>query len=191
MSRFPVFFKDVNFLPPGGLFFYERDGERVTGRTFLEIAPKVKAILARHGIATSVEAEIADYMCARMPDPGRYCRGASVAVQHVTPHVAIANSMPYCSPARQVVAFDEVERRLRVCSACPKHRRDWCPTCSGHVSRMMSAFGGRRRKVPEDTLAGVCQCAKAYELAIASVEYGEGDKVWDGVPDTCWRKTGV
>lgn len=189
MSAPAVYFRDVNFLPPGGLFFYETHGERVVGRTFLEIAPKVRALMAKHGIPGLAESELAAYMCPRMPDPGRYCRGARVPLAHVVPHVAIANSLPYCS--RRVVAFDEIERRMRVCSACPKHRRDWCPTCSGHVSRMMSAFGGRRRKVPEDTLAGVCQCAKAYEMAIASVEYGEGDKVWDGVPDTCWRKTGV
>lgn len=184
-----VFFKDVNMLPPGGWFFYEVNGEHVQARTFLEIAPKVRALMNKYGIKDTAEAAVASYMCPRIPNPGRYCRGAAVPAAHVVPHVAIANSLPYCK--RRVVPFDQIERRLRICAACPHHKREWCPTCTGHVSAMMSAFGGRRKPLPEDTLAGVCQKAKAYEHAIASVDFEEGEPVWEGTPDTCWRKTGV
>ena len=184
-----TFFIDNNFIPPGGLFFFEAAGERATGRTFVEIIPKVRAILARHGIKGFAESLLAEYMCPRMPNPGAYCRGELVPAAHVRPHVAIRESLPYCK--RQVVAFDVIERRMRKCQECPMHKREWCPTCTGHVSSMMQAFGKRRTALPEDTLSGVCQCARAYELAIASVEYGEKEPVWEGVPDTCWRKTDV
>lgn len=184
-----VYFRDPNFPPPGGMFFYETHGERVAARTFIEIAPQVRALMAKYNIPGTAEMELAAYMCPRIPDAGSYCRGATVPSAHVVPHVAIKNSLPYCS--RPVVPFDEIERRLRACAKCPHHRRDWCPTCSGHVSQIMSAFGGRRKKVPEDTLSGVCQRAKAYEMAIASVEYGEGEPAWEGTPGTCWRNTRV
>lgn len=184
-----IWFKTVNFIPPYGLFYYETHGEKVVGRTFLEIEPRVRALMAKYGIPGLPEQEVAAYMCARMPDSGRYCRGAAVAKEHVRPAEAIRNSLPYCS--RPLVDFGEISRRLRVCAACPRHARDWCPTCSGHVSKMESAFGGRRPKQPEDSVSGVCQCAKAYEIAIASVEYGKDEPVWGGVPDTCWRKANV
>lgn len=189
MKAGEVFFRDVNMTPPGGLYFCEIGGERVQAHTFLEIAPRVRELMRKHGVEGTAEMVVAAYMCPRIPNPGLYCRGAAVPAAHVNSRDAIANSLPYCS--RRVVPFDVIERRMRVCAACPMHKRDWCPTCTGHMSRMKSAFGGRRRAVPEDTLSGVCQKAKAYEYAIASVEYGEGETVWAGVPDTCWRKTGV
>lgn len=187
-----TWFKDVNFIPPQGMFFYASHGETAVGRTFLEIEPKVRAIMARHGITgVTPEQEVAAYMCARMPDPGRYCRGgASEKPEHVRPHDAIANTLPYCR-REKLVDFAEMSRRMRVCAACPMHARDWCPTCAGHVSRMNEEFHDRRTKVPEDTTSGVCQAARAYEMAIAAVEYDRGEPVWVGVPDTCWRKTDV
>ena len=184
-----TWFHTVNFIPPYGLFFYETHGERAVGRTFLEIEPKVRALMEKYSLPGLPEQEVAAYMCPRMPDPGRYCRGASVAPKHVRPQEAIANSLPYCS--RPLVDFGEIARRLRVCALCPKHARDWCPTCSGPVSRLEEAFKGRRPKQPEDAVSGVCQCARAYEIAIASVEYGKKEPPWDGIPDTCWRKTYV
>lgn len=184
-----VFFKDVNNVPPGGMYFYETHGERVTGRTFLEIKPKVMALMEKYGIPGLAEQAVAEYMCPLIPNAGAYCRGDNVKAEHVRPHDALNNSLPYCD--RQVVPFDRIERRMQICVTCPKHARDWCPTCSGHVSTMRKAFGKRRTELPEDRLSGVCQCAKAYEIAIASVEYPTDEKIWDGAPDTCWRKTDV
>lgn len=189
MASAKLFFRDVNNPPPGGLYFYETHGEKVTARTFIEIAPKVRALMAKYGIKGIAENELAAYMCPRLPNPGAYCRGETVPLAHVVPHVAIKESLPYC--ARRVVDFDVISQRMRVCAECPQHKRDWCPTCNGHVALMRSAFGSKRPPVPEDTLAGVCQCAKAYEMAIASVVYEPDEPVWVGAPSTCWRKTNV
>lgn len=184
-----VFFINVNNPPPGGMFFYETHGERVAARTYIELEPKVRRLMEKYGITGLPEEEVARYMCSRIPDPGSFCRGAEIIAAHVRPHTAIENSIPYCR--KQTVAFDVIERRLQICQGCPKHARDWCPTCSGHVSRILAEFNGRRTQLPQDKLSGVCQCAKAYEMAIASVEYGEKDKKWDGAPDTCWRNKDV
>lgn len=191
-----VFFLDVNNTPPGGLYFYETHGERVVGHTFLEIAPRVRALMEKYRIPGTAEGEVAAYMCPRIPNPGAYCRGTQVPAAHVRSHEAIVESLKYCR--RRVVSFDKVSRRLRVCAECPQHKREWCPTCSGHVSQMQQVpdskgipFGKRRPHVPEDTLSGVCQCAKAYEMAIASIDYEPDEPAWKGVPVTCWRKTDV
>ena len=189
MSDGSTFFIDVNNVPPGGLYFYETHGERVAARTFIEVEPKVRRLMEKYGIGGMPEMEIAKYMCPRIPNSGMYCRGPSVEPAHVRAFDAIGHSLPYCT--RQVVSFDVVERRLQVCHSCPKHARDWCPTCSGHVARIMDAFGNRRPALPADSVSGVCQCAKAYEMAIASVEYEGDEKIWDGAPDTCWRNKDV
>lgn len=185
----PLFFVDVNRPPPGGMFFYETHGERVAARTFLEIRPRVMALMRKYGIPGLAEQEVAAYMCPRIPDAGSFCRGPSAPKAHVTAREAISNSMKYCSG--HVEPFDRIERRLRICQKCPKHARDWCPTCAGHFSRMLDGFGGRRPKLPEDTLSGVCQCAKAYEMAVASIAYSPEDPVWEETPDSCWRKHDV
>ena len=200
MSGKHMFFKNINNPPPGGMYFYETHGHRIAAKTFLQIELTVRHLMEKYGINGLPEEEVARYMSTRIPNPGAYIVGMEagagaggksvpVSTPHVTARDAIANTLPYCS--RQVVPFDVIERRMQKCASCPKHARDWCPTCSGHVSRMMSAFGGRRTKLPVDSVSGVCQCAKAYEMAIASVEYAPDEKIWDGAPDTCWRKQDV
>lgn len=184
-----IYFKDVNNPPPGGMYFFELNGDKVSARTFVEIAPAVRRIMAKHGMKGSAESAVAAYMCPRIPDPGRYCTGPTVPVAHVRPHEAIEQSLTYIK--RRVVAFDTIERRMQMCHTCPKHSRDWCPTCTGHVAQIIRQFGSRRAELPIDTASGVCQCAKAYEMAIASVEYGDDEKIWDGAPDTCWRHNDV
>lgn len=185
-----LFFKDVNNPPPGGLWFFETHGERVFGRTYLEIEPKVTALMVKYGIPGDPESVLAAYMCPRIPNAGAYCKGTGIPKPHTGPQDAMRNSEPYCR--RQVVSFDEIERRLRICAGCPKHSRDWCPSCTGHLTRIRNLLARKGRPdLPEDSLAGVCQCAGAYESAIASVEYGKDDEIWSGAPDSCWRKIDV
>lgn len=187
-DRSPVFFRDVNLPPPGG-FFFEYAGERARGPTFVSIEPAVRGIMRRHGIPGTPEMAVAAYMCPKLDDPGRYCRGPVVPEMHTTAAEAMANSVKYCS--RNVVPFDRIARREAVCLKCPKHRRHWCPTCTGHPDRIRGLMGGRRPDIPEDRLSGVCECAKAYEYAVASVEYAADEPIWSGAPETCWRRRDV
>lgn len=188
MASNTVYFRDVGAVPPGG-YFCEIRGEKVTGRTFIEIEPKVRRLMNKYGIPGLPEMLVAAYMCPRLDDPGRYCRGATVPVPHTRAKDAFENSVPYTK--KPVVQFDRIERREIICTKCPKHQRHWCPTCSGHPSKLAAMFAGRRPDLPVDKVTGVCECAKAYEYAVASVEYGKDEKIWEGAPETCWRYNDV
>ena len=183
----PVFFRNVNIAPQGG-FFYETHGEKVAAPTYVEIEPKVRALMRKYNIPGTVEQEIAGFMCPRIHEAPSLCTGNFSKVDSIMPREAMKRSEEYGN--RQVVPFDEVERRLRVCLKCPKHTREYCVTCTGHMNRVLMMFGGRRTAVPEDRGSGICKCARAYEAAITSVEYGKDEPVWVGAPDTCWRKGG-
>lgn len=183
-----IYFHNVNIVPPGG-YFCEIHGERVTGRTFIEIEPKVRALMHKYNIPGLPESVVAAYMCPKLDDPGRFCRGEVVPVAHTRAKEAFENSIPYTK--KHVVPFDKIERREALCTKCPMHQRHWCPTCSGHPARLSDMFGGKRPDLPVDKVTGVCECAKAYEYAVTSVEYGKDEKIWEGAPETCWRYNDV
>lgn len=185
-----VRFQNPYASPPGGMFFFEHEGERVTGRCFQEIAPKVRRLMEKYSIPGTAELVLAEYMCPRMgPAANWFCVGKFDRSTDIRSVEAMDNCKPYF--AKPLAPFDKVERRLERCMACPKHFRGWCLTCTGHYERMMRGFRGMRTELPIDRGTGVCLCARAYEAAVASVEYGDADKVWEGVPDTCWRKNDV
>jgi len=185
-----VRFENPYAAPPGGKFFFEHEGERVEGRCFQEIAPKVRKLMDKYSIPGSAELVLAEYMCPRLgAGASWFCKGQFQASNDVRSTEALDNCKPYYG--KTLAAFDVVERRLEKCLACPKHFRGWCLTCTGHYNHMMLGFRGQRTELPIDRGTGVCLCARAYEAAIASVEYGKDDKIWEGVPDTCWRKEDV
>ena len=179
-----VYFRNPN-IPPAGGFFYELNGEKVTGRFFCDIEPKVRALLRKYNRTETAEEAVAGYMCPRIPEASWMCTGGFTKAK-IQPSEALRNST-VISEGREVVPFDEIERRRRACMACPMHTREFCVTCTGHMERIMLLYGGRRQRVPEDAGSGICRCAKAYEAAIASVEYGKDEPGWEGSPDTCWR----
>lgn len=184
------FRSSVDFMspPPSGFEFAVGD-ELVSGRNAAEIMPKVRALLRKHGIAADPEMALAEYMCPRLGPMARfYCAGTFSAPDHVLPREALANCAAYAS--RPVVPFDTVQRRLGACSACPKHERHWCLTCSGAFNEIKRMMGGRRPLLPADRFSGVCGCARAYEAVVCSVDY-EGEAEWPGTPETCWRKHDV
>lgn len=181
-----IYFRNPNVAPQGG-FFYELNGEKVTGRYFCDIEPKVRALLRKYRLTLSAEEAVAEYMCPRIPEASWMCTGGFTKAK-IQPSEALKNSK-LISEGRDVVPFDEIERRLRTCMACPMHTREFCVTCTGHMERILLYYGGRRQKVPEDAGSGICRACKAYESAVASIEYRKDEAVWEGVPDTCWRKT--
>lgn len=183
-------FVNPHAAPPGGLFFYELEGERVEGRCFQEIAPKVRKLMEKHGLRGSAELEIAAYMCPRIgPAASWFCKGKFDGSTDIRSKEAIDNCAPYYR--KELVPFDVMERRLERCLACTQHFRGWCLTCTGHYNHMQLGFRGKRSELPIDRGTGVCKCARAYEAAIAAVKYGKDEKIWEGVPDNCWRKEDV
>lgn len=170
--------------PPGGFFFYELNGERVQARLWPDMEPMVRALMQKHGVVGSPAAVVSEFMCPSMPD--WYCSGPNLRHVLRIPEIR-ENAGPYFH--KQIVPFDVVSRRLRCCQQCPKHTRNFCLTCTGLSDWIMVSFNNRRTRVPEDQASGTCECAKTLEAVIATVDYADSDPVWDGVPDTCWRKT--
>lgn len=176
--------------PPGSLFFYERNGVRVEERSYDAAVSAVSRLLSAMGVKADAELELAAYMCPRIGrDASWFCVSDSPQKPEVTPREAVENSLAAVA-GRLVAPFDRIERRLAVCRGCPRHERNWCPTCAGHFERILVSLSGRRPRLPADRLAGVCACAKAYESALCSVDYKTGEPVWEDAPDTCWRRKG-
>lgn len=172
-------FKSTMCPPPGGAFYLEVGGERVQAADWFSMRRAASLLLARHGDRRTPEAAVAEFMCPDMPS--WYC--TSGGRETVFSAEARANAKAYFS--RNLVPADEMSRRLAACRECPRHSRNVCLTCTGHLQWLLSGFGGRRPKLPEDALSGVCLSAKTFEIAPTSVD-GELP-TWEDVPDCCWR----
>ena len=179
-----AYFRNANLVPRGG-FFFELNGEKVSARHFCDIERPVAEMLRRAGLTCTVEEAVANYMCPRIDEADWFCTG-KFRPARVRPAEALKNTASAVA-GRDVVPFDEVERRLRVCMECPMHTREFCVACTGHLERVLAMFGGRRTPVPEDAGAGICKCCKAYESGVASVAYADGEGVWGEAPANCWR----
>lgn len=174
-------FVSVMTPPPGGKYFFELGGERVEASNWPEMHTKAQALMQKHGVTGPVEWAVAEYMCPYMPD--WYCRGV-VGRTVVRDREAWDRAQQYFR--RDLVPFDEVSRRLRICQGCEKHSREGsCITCSGILAKILAAFGGKRPKVLEDEATGICTCCRTYESVVASVKHG--DDPWPETPDNCWR----
>lgn len=158
--------------------------EKVSARTAVEILPKVRRLLAKHNISTLPEIALAEYMCPRMgAEAAWFCTGDVKQVPHVTPREALANCTQYVD--KPMLTFEEIQRRMSICTQCPKHERNWCLTCTGAFDQIKRLMKGRRPLLPADRFSGVCGCAKAYETVVCSVEH-DGEP-WPDTPETCWR----
>ena len=171
-------------MPPGGVWRYELDGESVESPIYDVALRKVGELMAKHGVAGSAAAELATYMCARMPK--WMCSGARKYVDLLLQRESMQNAVPYFS--RQLETIDVIQSRMQRCQSCPRHRRDFCLHCTGCDSWIVDGFKGRRPRLPVDDASGCCSLARTFEAVVASVCYTDKDRMWEGVPDTCWRK---
>lgn len=170
--------------PPGGEYFCVVDGEKVSDRYWCRLRPRVAELMRRRGVPGTPEELTAASMCPYMPD--WFCSGVS-AGHVVRLHEARDEAKSYFS--RRVVTFDEVSRRLRICSSCPMHDRTICLSCTGLLGWIGDRFGGRRVSVPEDRMSGTCRCARTFSAVVSSVEYSPDEAPWEDTPETCWRRT--
>lgn len=172
-------FKSTMCPPPGGVFYFEAGGARVEAPDWHRMRKLVVPILERTGDSRTPEEAVAVFMCPDMPS--WYCTvGGRKTVMSTE---ARENARPYFS--MYLVPPDEMARRLSVCRTCPKHNRNVCLTCTGHHQWLLAGFGGRRPRLPEDSMSGICLAAKTFEIAPTSVA---GDlPEWDDVPECCWR----
>lgn len=179
------FVQTKTIVPPGGVWYFRFGDDSVATPMYDDAVVKVAAILEKYGIADITPQEaLADYMCPHMPQ--WFCRGRSVESPVITASEARAAAEPYFS--RQVVPVDDIMSRMDKCTMCPKHRKDFCLHCEGHDQWIEYKFGGHRPVLPSDNASGCCTCAGTFEAVVASVSYNDGEELWEGVPDTCWRR---
>lgn len=183
MSRPARFVQTAYVVPPGGSWFFQLGDERVSSPVYELALRRVDELLKRHGVDTPADVALAEYMCPHMPS--WFCAGDVGHSPVITVKEATAKALPYFR--RRLVPVDQIVRRMEACQACPRHRRDFCLHCNGLDEWISGGFRGKRPALPADAASGCCTCAKTLEAVIASVEYGEGDSVWEGVPETCWR----
>lgn len=174
-------FKSVMCPPPGGKFYFELNGERVEARDWFTMRGLVTALFERHGVKAVPEDAVAVYMCPDMPD--WYCTEGGRKT--FTMKEARTNAVPYFQ--KNIVPYDEMVRRLAVCRQCRQHDRNVCLTCTGNLQWIAERFQGRRRRIPDDDLSGICRAAATFESVVTAVEASELPE-WSGVPDGCWRK---
>ena len=173
-------FRSIMSTPPGGEWFFEHGGERVSAPTWFTFLPKLKGLMARHGLKGAPLDVAAAYMCPHMPS--WFCDAGGVKV--TSSERARENARQYFR--MHVSNPRDIAARLAACAACPMHRRTVCLTCTGVIDWTVRSFGGRRPRLPEDRMSGMCGCAETYESVVASVDPRELP-VWDGVPGSCWR----
>jgi hypothetical protein len=172
-------FKSTMCPVPGGTFWYELNGEHVEAREWHDMRRLVSALMAKHGVKGSPDLAVAAQMCPELP--AWYCTTGGRPVLRA--QELRDNAKRYFG--MNLVPYPEMARRLAICRACPRHTRKYCLTCTGHLQWLLAGFGGRRERLPDDSLSGTCEAAKTFEVAVTSVDGPLPE--WEDVPATCWR----
>lgn len=176
-------FRSVLSAPPGGVWFWEDGGHFVSGPDYGTVVSQVRRILREKGDSADPEAALAGYMCPRMPRG--FCAGV-LGFSKPTLADYLKAAAPYF--LKPVAMADDIERRMEVCRGCPRLVRDAvCIPCRHADEAVYAGFGGRRVRLPGDRRSGICGCAGTFNMAVASVVYGDRDPVWAGTPAECWR----
>ena len=171
-------------VPPGGAWFFQIGDDRVAHPVYEIALKRVDELLKKHGDKRPAAQALAEFMCPHMP--ARYCAGAVKHSPVIHPTDAAKAVRPFFS--RALIPVDIVTRRLEICQDCRKHRRDFCLHCTGYDEWVRAGFDHKRPPLPADEASGCCECTGTFEMAMASVEYDKDEPVWEGAPETCWRR---
>lgn len=169
--------------PPGGKWFWEDGKVLFESASYHEVVDRMRRYFLDNGIDKSAEAALAEYMCPRMPSG--FCRGFDGS-RRKTAREILADTERVCA-GKQLETIDVVERRLEKCAKCPKCDHSICVTCRRIDDLIYKMFDGRRCRLILDKVSGVCTCAGAYSMAVASLCFDKNSPAWEGVPATCWR----
>ena len=174
-------------VPPGGLWFFQLGDDRIAHPVYDIALRHVDEILKKHKDTRSAAQALAEFMCPHMP--AWFCVGAVKTSPMIYPKDAADAARPYFS--RTLIPADIITKRMEICQDCKKHRRDFCLHCTGYDAWVREGFDHRRPALPVDEASGCCLCTGTFEMVMASVEYSKDDPVWEGAPDTCWRRLGI
>lgn len=177
-----IFFRNPNLPPPGGEYFFERNGESFRTTSYYDAIAKVRAILRRNGDTGSAEGALAEYMCPHLPDG--FCN-ENFGNRLFTLDRQRKEAEKYFR--LPVVTFDEIERRLSICASCKEHSRTFCLSCLKVIPWVEQNFRGARKAIPADRYSGTCLCAGTFESVVVSVS-ADCIPEWSTTPPpNCWR----
>ncbi len=175
-------FKSIDYHPEHG-YDYADDLGSFHDSTKLGICEKVR----KHFVATGRMPpgdpflHVMNYMCPRLPDgtctePSRF--------KFTTIEQIKVNTRKFFG--QPMATFDDIEARLLICQSCDKHRRDYCPGCTGFGRWIEAGFGGRRSALAIDEVCGICSVDETMVAAAATPKAVVA--IGQEAPDVCWRK---
>jgi hypothetical protein len=156
-------FRNRFSVPPGRRWFYQVPGGNFVESVFGMDDCMIRASAAYREIGEDVPANldalIEDFMCQSLPDG--FCTGKPTvsnptwnSVLHATQAmVKKAEAAGKAGPQM----MQELERRVKICQACPEHSVSMCITCSGLLSAFDAFRRGRRTAL--DRNVRVCRAA--------------------------------
>jgi len=176
-------FNSYNAYPPGGMYFFELNGEYVQSQSKPDICQRVKRLYERAGLPVPFDPfeVVMSHMCPTMP-PGM-CNGETAPGVSVSQVKENTRKLFGQKPAQPVV----IRERLHVCLGCKENSKSSCPSCSGLLDWVLDGVGSRTR-IPADNFAYVCRPAAVFVSAVVSVE--SPGPVPEGCPENCWRRNG-
>ena len=168
--------------PPGGKWFWQDPEHSFAASSLDVVVGQVGAVLRANGDRSDPEQAVLAYMAPRMPR-GWATGWDGPKKPTISDYVRVARKYF----GRRVSRVDRIKTRMDVCRRCPAMSREMCLTCSGVPAAVTKWFSGQRPPLPGDGQSGICRCASTFNMVVASVDYDEGEPVWDGAPPTCWR----
>jgi hypothetical protein len=175
-------FLSQNSSPPGGVYFFELNGERVQSKSKVEICARVKMLYYGQGypVPHTPFDVIMDYMCPYMPEG--FCSGTGphknmLSISKLQENTRALFGRPVATPVR-------IRERLQTCIRCRCNSRAECPSCVNLAEWVIEKLNTRSR-IPADELVHVCVPAGAMVSALVSID-DPGD-IPDGCPERCWR----
>lgn len=136
--------------PPGGEYFFAREGEKMFR------APSMSSLLRLLPPGTT-EAEVEEFMCERLP-AGTCIRTGRFPALSLSSVVSFSEFIlrTVVSKIRQdpvLVSEEEAVRRSEICATCPFNDRSYCSSCLGLSSLSLRVLG---RQVARDSELGAC-----------------------------------
>lgn len=178
-------FKSYHAAPPGGKYFFRREGVYVEDKTVPGISLKVKRLFAAAGETPPfnpfelVMDFMAPYMPPEMVDGYDGPLLTTLSVDELKENTGELFGLPAASPV-------SIRERLHTCMVCPENDRTLCPACGEFTQWALDGVGSRTRMEADDRVS-VCRVSRMFIPALVSVnETGDAP---EGSPDTCWRVT--
>lgn len=181
-------------VPPGGKWFYQIPGTIVYFEdygSYYALERKVKQYYGVNGLGVpdNLRDLIEDYICSVVTPS--FCEGEHPGMPRRTPPLTFFEAVErtekfYRGQGRSVVLLKEARDRAACCQRCSENNLGLCSSCNG-LRALASGFVGGR-KLPQDSMLGVCQ---VYRLPLNGLVHTQlkVDDLNDKAPADCWTRS--